>query len=296
MAKKKKSGTKKKKSSEKSGKKETKKEIKEVIEAQINRIDYDKSEAPKMPEKFWQKGAFTALMDPSLVDSKELVKYDLSSILSEFTKKMLEEEIIDFRISGMAIYSTAKLYHKKIKDVIDEEEKVQIRELREKARREIPKAMPQPLRESRKIATSDELFGAMRAAIIETMQKRELLRIRRDKNIEKKEELKILRAKGQLPEEILKHILGKKKTTQEILQSWFETIRAKIKLNDKKRTSYGEICRDIIEIEEKDHYGQKLRSIEFFIALLFLSTDGKINLSQDTDFDNIQIEIPRHIM
>ncbi|MCP4763514.1 MAG: hypothetical protein GY870_17205 [archaeon] len=80
------------------------------------------------------------------------------------------------------------------------------------------------------------------------------------------------------------------------MDSWFEVIRAKIKLNDKKDTSYKEICEDIIEIEEKEVYGKKIKSIELFIALLFLSTNGRVIINQDDDFADISIEIPRYIV
>jgi chromatin segregation and condensation protein Rec8/ScpA/Scc1 (kleisin family) len=281
---------------------EPEKEIKEVIEASNSTIDELERERAEldavneMPEKFWQKGAYKILMDPTLIKPEDFTKYDLSSLLSEFTKEMLKEDLIDFRISGMAIYSAAKLHHKKIRDVIDEEEKVLIREMRERTKREIPKAMPQPLREPRKIATSDELFEAMRSAIIETMQKRELLRRRREKKIAKREELKVVRSKGHLPKEILKHILGKNQTAEELLQKWFQKIKAKIKLSDRKYTTYEEMIQEVIEIEEKDSYGQKLKSVEMFIAMLFLSTGGKLIMTQEDDFEDIKIEIPRYVV
>lgn len=281
---------------------EPEKEIKEVIEASNSTIDELERERAEldavneMPEKFWQKGAYKILMDPTLIKSEDFTKFDLSSLLSEFTKEMLKEDLIDFRISGMAIYSAAKLHHKKIRDVIDEEEKVLIREMRERTKRDIPKAMPQPLREPRKIATSDELFEAMRSAIIETMQKRELLRRRREKKIAKREELKVVRSKGHLPKEILKHILGKNQTAEEILQKWFQKIKAKIKLSDRKYTTYEEMIQEVIEIEEKDSYGQKLKSVEMFIAMLFLSTGGKLIMTQEDDFEDIKIEIPRYVV
>lgn len=281
---------------------EPEKEIKEVIEASnstIDKLEREKAEfdaVNEMPEKFWQKGAYKILMDPTLIKAEDFTKYDLSSLLSEFTKEMLKEDLIDFRISGLAIYSAAKLHHKKIRDVIDEEEKVLIREMRERTKREIPKAMPQPLREPRKIATSDELFEAMRSAIIETMQKRELLRRRREKKIAKREELKVVRSKGHLPKEILKHILGKNQTAEELLQKWFEKIKAKIKLSDRNYTTYEEMIQDVIEIEEKDSYGQKIKSVEMFIAMLFLSTGGKLIMTQEDDFEDIKIEIPRYVV
>jgi chromatin segregation and condensation protein Rec8/ScpA/Scc1 (kleisin family) len=272
------------------------KEIHEVLEVSSEVVDEkldDMAQAHRVPEKFWQKDVWRALLDPEMIKPDELGKFDLSVLLSDFTKEMLKEPMVDFRISGMAIYAASKLHHKKIVDVIDEEEKIQIKELRERAKREIPKAMPQPLREARKIATSDELYSAMRAAIIDTMQKRELLRRRRDDRVSRREELKVTRVKGQLPLEILKHITGKDKTIEQTMNEWLEKIKAKIKLNDKKKTSFFEICKDIIEIENTEAYAKKLKSVEFFIALLFLGTGQKIVITQDEDFTDITIELPK---
>lgn len=278
------------------------KPVKEILEASIDEdiMDEQSMKAPKMPEKFWQKDIWRVLLDPSLVESELMNKYDLAKLLNDFTQEMLKTELVDFRISGMAIYNSAKIHHKKIKDVIDEEEQVQLKEMKERAKREIPQAMAQPLREPRKIATSDELFEAMRAAIIETMQKREILKRKREERENRRQELKVVQSKGKLPLDILKHITGKEKTIDEILNSWYEKIKAKTKLNDNKKTTYQEIVSDIIEQEHpKDSYGRKYQSIQLFIALLFLSTGGtgssspRINISQNEDFGNINIEINR---
>lgn len=273
--------------------------VKEVIEATnelIERRQAISGEKSDLPEKFWQKDEYRVLLDPTLVKSNEITQYDLSALITEFTKKMLTQDLVNFRISGMAILSTAKLHHKKIKDVIEEEEQIQIRELREAARREIPKAMPQPLREPLKIATRDELFGAMRAAIIETMQKRELLRRKRISREERRAEIKIIKSSNKLPLEILKHITGKDRTVEETLNYWFEKIRIQIKLNGGKDTTYDEMCDEVIAHDVKDGYGKKLKNIELFLSLLFLSTGGRIVIDQDNDFDEIIITIPRHIL
>lgn len=279
---------------------EKKQKVREVIEASGDGVDADEETIKKhrQPSKFWQEDIWQVLLDPSLVDSEDLSTYDLSDLLKKFTNQMLRSDMVDFRISGMAIYNSAKLHHKKIKDVIDQEEKQQIEEMRERTQREIPEAMAQPLRESRKIATKDELFDAMRSAIIETMQKREVLRRRRVKRERRREKLKVVKAKGQLPKELLRHITGKEKTIEEILESWLEKIKAKIKLNDGKTTSYRELCRDVIEHEYPDDtYAQKIKAVELFEALLFLSTGGvgkaspDIVMRQDEAFGDIEIKL-----
>ncbi|TFG19615.1 MAG: hypothetical protein EU530_05690 [Promethearchaeota archaeon] len=273
--------------------------IKEVIEASNDLIEKRQAlsgEKSDLPEKFWQKDEYRVLLDPSLVKADEITQYDLSALITDFTNRMLTEDLVNFRISGMAIYSTAKLHHKKIKDVIEEEEQIQIRELRDAARREIPKAMPQPIREPLKIATREELFGAMRAAIIETMQKRELLRRKRVSREERRAEIQIIKSSNKLPLEILKHITGKDRTVEETLNYWFEKIRIQIKLNGGKDTTYDEMCEEVIAHDVKDAYGKKLKNIELFLSLLFLSTGGRIIIDQDNDFEEIIITIPRHIL
>lgn len=273
--------------------------VKEIIEATNELIEKKQAllgRKEKLPEKFWQKDEWRVLLDPTLVKSEEITQYDLSALITDFTNNMLTQDLVDFRISGMAIYSTAKLYHKKIRDVIEEEEQIQIREMREKAQREIPRAMPQPIREPLKIATREELFGAMRAAIIETMQKREILRRKRISREEKRSEIQIIKSSKRLPLEILKHITGKDRTVEQVLQYWFDKIRMQIKINGGKDTTYDEMCDMVIASEVKDAYGKKLKNIELFLSLLFLSTGGRILIDQDDDFEDIMISIPRHIL
>jgi len=278
---------------------ENEQEILEVYEATNDLIDEKQAFSDlkqKLPEKFWQGDEWRILLDPTLVKPDQITQYDLSALITDFTNKMLTQDLVDFRISGMAIYSTAKLHHRKIRDVIEEEEQIQIRELRDKANREIPKAMPQPIREPLKIATRDELFDAMRAAIIETMQKRELLRRKRIEREDKKAELHVIKSSNKLPLEILKHITGKERTVEETLDYWFERIRIQIKANGGKDTTYEEMCEKFIAAEVKDAYGKRIKNIELFLSLLFLSTGGRLTIDQQSDFEEIIISIPRHII
>ena len=56
------------------------------------------------------------------------------------------------------------------------------------------------------------------------------------------------------------------------------------------------MCDEVIAKEVKDSYGKRLKNIELFLSLLFLSTGGRILIDQDNDFDEIIITIPRHII
>ncbi|MHA1732143.1 MAG: hypothetical protein ACTSU5_09370 [Promethearchaeota archaeon] len=250
-----------------------------------------------VPKKFWQQDErMRALLDPTLVKDSDTLMYDLANLVNEFFDKMLGEEIIDFRISGLAIHSAAKMHHWKILDTIKEEEKIEVERQRQRTQRAIPKALPQPLRESRKVATKEDLVGAMRRAIIETMQKREKLRRRREARDEKKRQLKKTRAKGQLPKEILKHITGKGMTVEEMIDTWYERIRNTIDMapKDKRETSLFEL-KDIIDVESESPLERRFMFVRMFLALCFLGTRGKINLFQADDFEDISIELPSRV-
>jgi chromatin segregation and condensation protein Rec8/ScpA/Scc1 (kleisin family) len=185
------------------------------------------------------------------------------------------------------------LHHFKISSIIREEEEIQKREelekFRQKHSRSIPKALPQPIQPKMQIATKDELFDAMRSAIIEVMQKKEKLRRRRLRRDELKQQRIQMKSKAQLPKELLKHISGKDQTIEELHESWYNRIKATIELNEKE-SHFFELT-NIIKDEEKSRIGRKFSFIRMFLALMFLSTANKLNLSQDEDFKDIYINI-----
>jgi len=243
--------------------------------------------------KFWQKPPFSSLLDPEIAKESEIAFYDLSSLVDKFFSKMLNEELINYKISGIALKTSASLHHYKISSIIREEVQIQKREelesFRQRHSRSIPKALPQPIQPKLQIATKDELFDAMRSAIIEVMQKKEKLKRRRMRREEVKQQRIQMKSKAQLPKELLKHISGKEQTVEELHESWYNRIKATISLNNKE-TSFYELL-NIIKNEEKGSIGRKFSLVKMFLALMFLSTGNKLTLSQDDDFQNISINI-----
>ena len=233
-------------------------------------------------QKWWLKEPYRSLLDPDLVKNVDMKSFDLSSLIEDFTDKMIAEEYIDFRISGMAIYSSAKFYHQKITGVI-----------RQRLRRDIPKAIAQPIREARKIATAEELFGAMRRAIIGTMQKREKLRLRRERMVAKKEKRVLKRSKGRLPAEILKHITGKEETIEIRLRRRHRQIMEIISLEDAddNTMSMAQFKKMIYNQEKHSIFEKKVKYIDAFEELLFLASLNKIHLNQRTMRTSIGIKL-----
>ncbi len=276
--------------------KKKKKEVQEVLEVgaeqeeEEDEIDSEEAAEELRTEKWWLKDPWRSLLDPDLADNVDLTKFDLSKLIEEFTDKMIEEDFIDFRISGMAIYSSAKFYHQKITGVIDEEEKIERERKKRKLKRQIPNSIKQPLRQTQKITTSDELFGAMRRAIIETMQRREKLRKRRVKRKRKKTKKKKVKNKGKLPAELLKHVTGSEETVEETLNKWHNKIieieenqKSVLTMNDVKHAIYNN---DKIKLLEK-----QARYIQAFQAMLHLMALNKVNLIQPTMEEPIEIKI-----
>ena len=244
-------------------------------------------------QKWWLKEPYRSLLDPDLVKNVDMKSFDLSSLIEDFTDKMIAEEYIDFRISGMAIYSSAKFYHQKITGVIRQEEEIQKQEARARLRRDIPKAIAQPIREARKIATADELFGAMRRAIIGTMQKREKLRIRRERMVAKKETRVKKRSKGRLTAEILKHITGKEETIEIRLKRRHRQIMEIISLEDKEDNtmSMAQFKKMIYQQGKHSDFEKKVKYIDAFEELLFLASLNKIHLNQYSMRTSIGIKL-----
>lgn len=247
----------------------------------------------KVDLKFWQKPPFSSLLDSELAKESEIAFYDLAKLVDTFFDNMLHEDLINYKISGIALKTSATLHHYKISSIIKEEEQIQKREELERFRRKhsrtIPKALPQPISPKMQIATKEELFDAMRSAIIEVMQNKEKLRRRKIRRDDLKQQKIQMKSKAQLPKELLKHISGREQTVEELHESWYNRIKAIIKLNNNESNFFD--LANIIKDEEKSNLGRKFSLVRMFLALMFLSTGNKLILSQDEDFQNISIDI-----
>ncbi|MFW9825370.1 MAG: hypothetical protein ACFFE4_20680 [Candidatus Thorarchaeota archaeon] len=247
----------------------------------------------KMELKFWQKPPFSSLLDPEVAKESEIAFYDLASLVNDFFDKMLHEDLINYKISGIALKTSASLHHYKISSIIREEEQIQKKEelerFRQRHSRSIPKALPQPIQPKMQIATKDELYDAMRSAIIEVMQNKEKLKRRRMRREELKQQKIQMKSKAQLPKELLKHISGKEQTVQELHESWFNRIKGTVSLNNEP-TSFFDLT-SIIKNEEDSTVGRKFALVRMFLALMFLSTGNKLTLNQEDDFKDISVNV-----
>ncbi|MFW9897188.1 MAG: hypothetical protein ACFFD7_15400 [Candidatus Thorarchaeota archaeon] len=247
----------------------------------------------KMELKFWQKPPFSSLLDPEIAKESEIAFYDLASLVDDFFDKMLHENLINYKISGIALKTSASLHHYKISSIIREEEQIQKKEelerFRQRHSRSIPKALPQPIQPKMQIATKDELYDAMRSAIIEVMQNKEKLKRRRMRREELKQQKIQMKSKAQLPKELLKHISGREQTVQELHDSWFNRIKGTVNLNNEP-TSFFDLT-TIIKNEENSNIGRKFALVRMFLALMFLSTGNKLALNQEDDFKDISVNV-----
>jgi hypothetical protein len=270
-------------------------ETEELEEELIAGEDFDPAllHKEKLDLKFWQKPPYSSLLDPELAKESNVAFYDLASLVDKFFDNMLHEDLINYKISGIALKTSASLHHYKISSIIRQEEEIQKKEELEKLRqqhsRTIPKALPQPIQPKLMISTKEELFDAMRSAIIETMQNREKLRRRALRKEELKQERIQMRSKASLPRDLLKHISGKEQTIEELLESWHNKIKAKISL-DERDLSFYELAKMIKE-EETGDIDRKFAFVKLFLALMFLSTGNKLVLHQDEDFKDFNINL-----
>ena len=113
--------------------------------------------------------------------------------------------------------------------------------------------------------------------------------MRRLRKLEEQNKRVLMRSKAQLPRELLKHISGKEQTVEELHESWFNRVKAKVEF-DNKETTFFELA-EIIKNEEQSPIGRKFAFVRLFLALMFLSTGNKINLSQETDFKDFLVDL-----
>ena len=247
----------------------------------------------KMELKFWQKPPYSSLLDTELAKDSNVAFYDLASLVDKFFDNMLHENLINYKISGIALKTSASLHHYKISSIIKQEEEIQKKEELEKFRqshaRTIPKTLPQPIQPKMLIATKEELFEAMRSAIIETMQNKEKLRRRRLRREQLKDQKIQMRSKAQLPKELLKHISGREQSIEELHESWYNRIKAKINLEGDDTTFFD--LAQIIKSEEPSDIGRRFAFVRMFLALMFLSTGNKLTLNQEEDFKDFIINL-----
>jgi chromatin segregation and condensation protein Rec8/ScpA/Scc1 (kleisin family) len=249
----------------------------------------------KMELKFWQKPPYSSLLDPEVAKDSNVAFYDLSSLVDKFFNNMLHEELINYKISGIALKTSAVLHHYKISSIIHEEEQIQKKEelerFRERHGRSIPKSLPQPIQPKMLISTKEELFEAMRSAIIETMQNKEKLKRRRMRREELKEQKLQFESKAQLPKELLKHISGREQSVEELHESWYNRIKSKIQLEERETTFFD--IAELINNEEDSDIGKKFAFVRMFLALMFLSTGNKLELFQEEDFKDFSINLKK---
>nr|MDO8116616.1 hypothetical protein [Candidatus Sigynarchaeota archaeon] len=238
--------------------------------------------------KFWQKNDyFKSLLDPEIIKKLDLTSYDLAKLLNEFFNEMFKRDFIDFKVSGIAVHSAAKIYRWKITEVLEQQEKELEEQRKEALKRAIPSSISQPLRAGRQIATQEDFMQSMRSAIIEVMRKREKQAIKIAKSRGEgasSEEHKRARMRKTLPESIRKALLGKERI-EDTFQRWLEIIYKKIKENPDKRASYFTDLKPVIE--KTDKYKFRFEHARLFLSLMFLRNRGKIDLDQGEELSDI---------
>ena len=246
--------------------------------------------ALEMGVKFWQKNdRFRSLLDPDIIKQLDLTQYDLAKLLNEFFGEMFKQEFIDFRVSGIAVHSAAKIHRWKIVEVLKQQEKEEEERRKEMLRRQIPTSISQPFRGDRRIATQEDFMGAMRKAIIEVMRKREKQKKRHDKARESAaSDIKKTRVRKKLPEGIRKAILGKERI-EDTFDRWHDMIREKARKAPDGIVSF---FNDLMPgIEKKEKYGYRWDLARLFLSLMFLRNRNKVDLDQGEELSDIYVTV-----
>ncbi len=246
--------------------------------------------------KFWQKNDyFRSLLDPEIIKKLDLTSYDLAKLLNEFFTEMFKRDFIDFKVSGIAVHSAAKIYRWKITEVLEQQEKELEEQRKDALKRAIPTSISQPLRAGRQIATQEDFMQSMRSAIIEVMRKREkqAIKLAKTRGTEgSDDEHKRARTRKTLPESIRKALLGKERI-EDTFQRWLEIMYKRIKESPDKRASYFNDLKPLIE--KVDRFKFKFEHARLFLSMMFLRNRGKIDLEQGEELTDIYVLKTREV-
>ena len=231
--------------------------------------------------KFFLEVPYLYLVNPDRLPASKLQYFPIGQVLQDFCDKMQKEEKVDFRILGLCIQSAARLYNKKIVNVI-RREKMRIKR-HDKQKKKEEQTYDRPLKhymtQSEKV--SNKFYNDLVVSLRVEEKKRQS---KRKKSIQ-----------SVFPEEMVPetdhHITGKKKKRIMIketvayngVQIDFERIGfneiinnvfLSIKQLSKAKTSNGEV--NFVEIlhqrveESFDVDRWRLEHVRIFISILYL--------------------------
>jgi segregation and condensation protein A len=212
------------------------------------------------PEPFWLHQPWRVLTDILDLQKVSPWEVDLAELVNGFIGRLLEQDYIDFRICGRALLSAAIILRFKTEYLLEfgREEEEAIRLVEEEIF--LPPIRP-PFRQHVRPTTPDELYQALRELVFPPLRHKKKAR------------------KPPFPTSMLAQFdVSQVELTKSMKQVYNQLCEVSLHSNP---VSFFEFIHDMSHIE----------IIRVFLSLLYLMSDNKVQIFQDTDFGDIMITV-----
>ncbi len=227
----------------------------------------DESEKP-----FYLRQPFNFLLDP--IKFKKLNPWDinLDVVLRDFYEKMTDFGNVDFRLSGRMLFSASTLYKQKVQDLshkIERQEKI-----KKLKKIEIPQLDPPVKPSSARVPLSDLINALENVVSVRVKQEKALKERRRPRN------------KTALPDLLLPTFeeMYSDEATDELSEVLHDIFNKIVRLKNENNEITFE---DLIDTKDLETIAQ------YFLAILYLSFEGVIDIRQEEPFSTIYIKLQK---
>lgn len=254
--------------------------------------------------KFFLEAPYLYLLNPDMIQSRDVLQFPLARLLREFYEKMKEMPELDYKIMGLFLKSTARIHRMRVSKAISFEKELE-RDYERKKKKDdfvIDKLLRQYLKRPEAHFTSESASDAFYEQLMVSLRSEGIKRERQRKKVEylegTEEDLRDEKRKRK------RRINVKKSAVFDAIVIDFDRIEIDILINEVlyaiRIFSKGEIGQEEISFDDiirhrvdgsTDREKCKLEQVRILISLLHLIKEGFVEAWQDLDTKEITISI-----
>ncbi len=217
-----------------------------------------------MDKPYWTEYPIVILFDPLSIETINPLEVDVSLLLDQLYKKMIERNEINFRIGGLAVFSSSLILRLQTEIMLEQMELAKKKRTYDKEKTlPIPVIQP-PFRSMPTTVSLSELIISFKESIDMAIEKVKAIKERKKLKRVKKIMQKVSLGEIEIPETV---------DIERIISNTYQKIVALCQ--EKGVITFFELLTDITN---------RLDIVRIFFAVLTLHVEGKIDLSQDEDY------------
>ena len=213
---------------------------------------------------YWTEYPIVILFDPLSIENINPLEVDISLLLNQLYRKMIERNEVNFRIGGLAVFTSSLILRLQTELTLEQMELAKKKRTYEKERSlPIPIIQP-PLRSMPTTVSLSELIISFKESIDTAIKKVKTIKEKRKLKRVKKIIQKVSLNDIEIPETV---------DIERIISNTYQKILSLSRENDV--ITFFDLLTDITN---------RLDLVRIFFAVLTLHVEGKIDLSQDEDY------------